>query len=147
MMLPDNADIVDLLVHQHHEVKRALAEVETLDGDPQAAAFARLQKILYAHESAEQQVVHPATRDLAKQPDVARARVNEENAIESEMADLQSMGASHPDFDESFAVARDAILAHNEREEAEEFPALRETQSAERLEMMADELRSVQAMR
>jgi hemerythrin superfamily protein len=147
MMLPDNADIVDLLVHQHHEVKRALAEVETLDGDPQAAAFARLQKILYAHESAEQQVVHPATRDLAKQPDIARARVDEENAIESRMADLQSMGASHPDFDASFAVTRDQILAHNGHEESDEFPALRQSQSAERLVLMADELRAVQAMR
>jgi len=145
--LPDNADVVDLLVHQHHEVKRALAEVGALEGDSKAAAFARLQRLLTAHESAEQQVVHPATRDLAHNADVARARVEEEMSTDDALAELHALGAAHPDFDARFALLRDAVLAHNEREENEEFLLLRNTQSRERLVEMADSLREVQSMR
>jgi hemerythrin superfamily protein len=145
--LPDNANVIDLLVHQHQEVKRALAEVETLDGDAKAAAFARLEKLLLAHEHAEQEVVHPAVRDLAGEPGIARERVVEEEDAAAAMNDLHAMGTSHPDFDVRFAKFRDSVLEHAGREEVVEFPRLRATQSAERLVLLADELRSVQAMR
>ncbi|HEY7175590.1 MAG TPA: hemerythrin domain-containing protein, partial [Micromonosporaceae bacterium] len=63
------------------------------------------------------------------------------------MDDLHAMGTSHPDFDIRFAEFRDSVLEHAAQEETVEFPRLRATQSAERLVLLADELRSVQAMR
>jgi hemerythrin superfamily protein len=144
--LPANADIVDLLKHQHQEVKRALAEVETLEGDSRAAAFERLQRLLSAHEHGERQVVHPVTRDRAGNPWLARALQDEENRAEVSMAELHALGPNNPDFEPKFAALHDAVLAHDEHEESEEFPLLRRTQSAERLEEMADELQDVQSM-
>jgi hypothetical protein len=145
--LPENADVVDLLIHQHHEVKRSLTEVEELDGDSRAAAFARLQKLLSSHESGEQQVVHPVTRDVAGNPTLARQLADEEFHAESAMTELHSIGTGNPDFDAKFAALHEAALAHNEHEESAEFPLLRRTQSAERLAEMADELRAVQSTR
>lgn len=147
MTLPDNADVIDLLVHQHHEVKRALAEVDGLEGESKVAAFARLQKLLAAHENGELRVVHPAVRDLAKAPDIARDRMTEEEHADAVIDELQALGVGHPDFDAKFDAFRDAVLAHAEREETLEFPRLRATVSQERLQLLADELRSVQAMR
>ena len=147
MTLPDNADVVDLLLHQHHEVKRSLTEVETLDGESKMAAFGRLEKLLISHENAEQEVVHPVTRDQAGDPDLAHDLVHDEDDATAAMAELHSLGAGNPDFDPKFSSLRDAVLGHNEREEAEEFPLLRRTQSAQRLEEMADDLRAVQSMR
>lgn len=147
MILPDNADVIDLLLHQHHEVKRSLAEVETLEGDSKMAAFSRLEKLLSSHESAEQQVVHPVTRDQAGRPQLAHDLVRDEDATTVAMNELHGLGAGNPDFDPKFIALRDAVLGHNAREELEEFPLLRQTQSAQRLEEMADGLRAVQSMR
>jgi hypothetical protein len=145
--LPDNADVIDLLLHQHHEVKRSLAEVETLEGDSKMAAFSRLEKLLSSHESAEQQVVHPVTRDHAGNPELAQDLVYDEDAAMVVMTELHSLGAGNPDFDPKFTALRDAVLGHNVREESEEYPLLRRTQSVQRLEEMADDLRAVQSMR
>jgi hypothetical protein len=145
--LPDNADVVDLLLHQHQEVKRSLAEVETLEGESKMAAFSRLEKLLPSHENAEQQVVHPVTRDQAGNPWLARDLVHDEDEAAVVMTELHSLGARNPDFDPKFIALRDAVLGHNAREESEEFPLLRRTQSAQRLEEMADDLRAVQSMR
>lgn len=145
--LPDNADVIDLLLHQHHEVKRSLAEVETLDGDSKMAAFSRLEKLLSSHENAEQEVVHPVTRDQAGNPGLAHDLVRAEDEATAVMSELHALGARNPDFDPKFVSLRDAVLGHNAREESEEFPLLRRTQSAQRLEEMADDLRAVQSMR
>jgi hemerythrin superfamily protein len=145
--LPDNADVIDLLLHQHHEVKRSLAEVETLEGEPKMAAFSRLEKLLSSHENAEQEVVHPVTRDQAGNPGLAYDLVHDEDEATAVMSELHALGAGNPDFDPKFSSLRDAVLGHNAREEAEEFPLLRRTQSAQRLEELADDLRAVQSMR
>jgi hypothetical protein len=145
--LPDNADVVDLLLHQHHEVKRSLAEVETLEGDSRMAAFSRLEKLLSSHENAEQEVVHPVTRDQAGNPALAHDLVHDEDEATAVMSELHALGAGNPDFDPKFITLRDAVLGHNAREESEEFPLLRRTQSAQRLEELADDLRAVQSMR
>ena len=147
MTLPDNADVIDLLLHQHHEVKRSLVEVETLDGDSKMAAFSRLEKLLSSHETAEQQVVHPVTRDQAGNPGLALDLMHDEDEATVKMTELHSLGAGNPDFDPKFLALRDAVLGHNAREESEEFPLLRRTQSVQRLEEMADDLRAVQSMR
>ena len=106
MTLPDNADIVDLLLHQHHEVKRSLAEVETLEGDSKMAAFSRLEKLLSSHEGAEQQVVHPVTGDHAGDPGLAHDLVHAEDAVTETMTELHSIGAGNPDFDSKFMALR-----------------------------------------
>ena len=147
MTLPDNADVIDLLLHQHHEMKRSLAEVETLEGDSKMAAFSRLEKLLSSHESAEQRVVHPVTGDQAGNPELAHDLVHDEDEAMVMMTELHSLGAGNPDFDPRFIALRDAVLGHNGREESEEFPLLRRTQSVQRLEEMADDLRAVQSMR
>jgi hemerythrin superfamily protein len=145
--LPDNADVIDLLLHQHHEVKRSLAEVETLEGDSKMAAFSRLEKLLSSHENAEQEVVHPVTRDQAGNPGLAHDLVQDEDEATAVMSELHALGAGNPEFDPKFSSLRDAVLGHNAREESEEFPLLRRTQSAQRLEELADDLRAVQSMR
>ena len=147
MTLPDNADVIDLLLHQHHEVKRSLTEVETLDGDSKMAAFGRLEKLLSSHENAEQEVVHPVTRDQAGDPRLAFDLVHAEEDAKAKMAELHGIGAGNPDFDAKFLALRDVVLGHNELEETAEFPLLRRTQSAQRLEEMGDDLRTVQSMR
>jgi hypothetical protein len=73
--MPDT-DAVDLLIHQHDEIRRLLRTVETSMGVRRAHAFDRLRRLLAVHETAEEEIVHPLIRHgMADGHQVIRARL------------------------------------------------------------------------
>jgi hemerythrin superfamily protein len=146
MTLPSTGDIVDVLRFQHTQIKEAFADVARSNDGAKAPAFANLQAMLLKHEMSEQQVVHPVTRDVVGETKVAEHRVEEENHATTILDELNDLGVGHPEFDARFDEFRRDVLAHAEREEAEEFPRLRATQPAGALRAMADQFRTAQLM-
>jgi hemerythrin superfamily protein len=131
-------DVVELLMHQHEQIRGLLQEVDEKKGDKRAAAFERLRRLLAVHETAEEEIVHPmARRSLKNGHKVINARLEEENEGKKMLRALEMMGPSAQGFDALFAEFRKAVLEHAEREEREEFPELRTHSSGERRVMSA----------
>ncbi|GAA1747445.1 hemerythrin domain-containing protein [Luedemannella helvata] len=145
MSIPAEGDIVDVLRHQHEELKQTMTEVETSTGLARAEAFGRVIALLETHERSEQRVVHPTTRETPGGAEIAEERVAEEEEADEVLAELRELGTDDPDFPARFTVFRESVIEHAQHEEDEEFPVLRATLPADQLLGMADELRAVQA--
>jgi hypothetical protein len=139
-------DPVGLLIRQHEEIRRLFRKVEASTGARQEEAFDRLRRLLAVHETAEEQVVHPLIRRSVPYGDeIVDARLAEERKGKRMLRDLERMGTSDPSFTPMFARFRAAVLEHAEREELEEFPALRRRGQAE-LRGLAAAIKAAEAM-
>lgn len=142
-----DADVVDLLLQQHGRIRAMFDRVEEAPTpEHQQVAFAELRRFLAVHETAEELVTHPATRLVERGADVVDARLAEEDAAKKLLAELDGMDVDDPRFVPMVAELKDAVLAHAEAEEAEEFPLLRANTDGRRLERMATALRAVEAI-
>jgi carbon monoxide dehydrogenase subunit G/hemerythrin superfamily protein len=140
----DQGDIVDVLLAQHEHIKEMFARVHAADGDVKAQLFGRLTELLHAHESGEQQIVHPVTRDSTPDGEqVAAARVQEEREADQAIAELQTLGVGHPGFEMRLQAFHQAVLAHADHEEQDEFPRLRLLPAEDR-HAMAEQLHAAQ---
>jgi hemerythrin superfamily protein len=139
-------DAVELLIHQHEEIRRLFQEVDKKKGAARTEAFERLCRFLAVHETAEEEVVHPvARRSLDNGDKVIDARLEEENEAKKMLQALEKMGPSAQGFDVLFAEFRTAVLEHAEHEESEEFPELR-THSEAELKVMSAAIKAAEAI-
>ncbi|MBO3739514.1 hemerythrin domain-containing protein [Actinoplanes flavus] len=138
-------DVVDLLISQHNEIKDLFAEVKSTTGDDRERAFHRLVRLLAVHESAEELVVHPASRQHSSGA-VADACMREEGDAKRELTNLYALGTDAPAFDEVFAEFERAVIAHATHEEQQEFPILRRNADPAKLRRMAGAVRAAEAV-
>jgi len=131
-------DVVDVLLDQHREILVAFDRVRDAAGRDRLELFSALVQLLRHHERVEQRVVHPELAAFAGE--VARARVEEENAADRMLASLISIGVTDRTFDSGFARLRQMVVDHAAHEETEEFPLLRERIPAERRRQLAGEV-------
>jgi len=139
-------DAVDLLIHQHKEIRGLIKQVGDKAGVARAEAFDRLRRFLAVHETAEEEVVHPvARRSLDNGDEVVDARLEEENESKKMLQALERMGPSAQGFDALFAEFGQAVLDHAEQEEREEFPELKALGAAE-MRVMAAAIKAAEAI-
>jgi hemerythrin superfamily protein len=138
-------DVIDLLLNQHNEIKDLFARVKKANGQAKQEAFQELVRLLAVHESAEEQVVHPAARAKAGDQ-VVEARLHEEDEAKHELSELYDLGTDDPEFDRRFAKFERAVVAHATHEEKEEFPRLRRETDPDRLRAMAGAVRAAEAI-
>ncbi len=141
----EDRDVIDLLLAQHEQIKGLFAGIVVADGDRKGDLFNDLVRLLAVHESAEEQVVHPAARSSAGD-EVVEARLHEESEAKHALSDLYDLGVEHPEFDARLAMLEKAVVEHATHEEQEEFPRLRQELSAERLRRMAGAVRAAEAI-
>jgi hypothetical protein len=141
-------DIVDVLLHQHQQLRQLCTEVHAATGHDKKWLFGDLAELMHTHERGEQAVVHPVTRDHTQRGGdlVAEACTAEEDRARWAILDLQDLGVDHPSFTAKFAAFHQAVLDHAAHEERDEFPRLRRYIATQRLHTMANELRNVQTM-
>lgn len=131
-------DAVDVLLQQHERIKAMFAEVTAASGKEKQDRFEDLVRMLAVHEAAEEEFVHPLARKGGTVDDaVVAARLDEERQAKRDLAALYDLGTSDPRFDEGFNRLREAVIAHAEHEEHEEFPALRQAVPHEQLTKLA----------
>ena len=145
--MPATKDVVDLLHEQHTHIRELFIKLgQARSTATRQEAFEELRRFLAVHETAEELVTHPATRLVERGADVVDARLAEEDAAKKLLAELDGMDVDDPRFVPMVSELKDAVLAHAEAEEAEEFPLLRANTDGRRLERMATALRAVEAI-
>lgn len=117
-------DIVRLLLEQHARIRTLFADIRGAGGREEVAdLFAELRMLLVVHETAEQIVVRPVTKELAGE-DVTKALIAEEAEATRTLAALEKLDPMTPEFDAELGTLESAVTHHAEEEEHQEFPAL-----------------------
>jgi hemerythrin superfamily protein len=135
--LPEG-DIVRILLTQHADVKDLLDQIEAASGTTRKKLFTQLTTMLKAHETAEEAVVRPVTKETAGE-DVVDARNAEEAEADEVIAALSDLDVDSDDFDAQFAEFKQAVSDHAEAEETEEFPTIQSARTAKERKALGDE--------
>ncbi|MDH6463995.1 hemerythrin superfamily protein [Micromonospora sp. A200] len=140
-------DVVDLLLAQHARVEQLFLLVIGSTGDTRREAFDDLVRLLAAHETAEEEVVHPLARTLPGGGGEAMVddRLDEERQAKETLTTLIAGGVEADGFDTGIILLRDAVLTHARYEERYEFPRLRQHVPADRLHTLAAAVRAAEA--
>ena len=147
MTTTEQRDVVDLLLHQHEQIKALLNQIAGASGAQKRERFEELVRLLAVHESAEEQLVHPpARRKIDNGEQVVGSRLQEEHQAKHALAELYDLGVDHPDFDNRFAAFAEAVVQHADREEREEFQRMREQFPAEQLKTMAKTVQAAESI-
>lgn len=120
-------DVVDLLVEQHMLIRAHFMKVLATNGAARQEAFEELTRLLAVHETAEEQVVHPALR--AAMPDgqgIVDARLDEERQAKELLQKLDGVDADDEEFLPLFVLLRDAVISHAMYEQRYEFNRIRQ---------------------
>lgn len=140
--LPEG-DVTRILTEQHARIRQLFADVRGARGEHRKQAFDELRALLAVHETAEEMILRPVAKDTAGVEE-ADARNREEHEANRVLRELERLTTDDPGFDARFAEFETAVLAHAEREEHEEFPAVRAARSREQLRSMGDRLRAAE---
>ncbi|KAB7758308.1 hemerythrin [Mycolicibacterium mucogenicum DSM 44124] len=131
--------MIDLLTDQHEQIKSLFTETLVLTGDERARSFRDLRRLLAVHETAEEEIVHPrAKQKLPGGEKVVDARLEEEHEAKKLLAELESLDVDSKEFTTKLTKLRDAVIAHAEHEEAEEFAKLGTELSQTELQRMGE---------
>ncbi|GAA2759088.1 hemerythrin domain-containing protein [Actinopolymorpha rutila] len=140
-------NVVDLLLEQHGQIRDLFAKVQNARGRRKEELFSDLVRLLAVHETAEEEIVHPASREkIPSGEKVVAGRLKEESEAKKELATLYDLGVDHPDFDEKLAELAEAVTAHADHEERQEFSQLRKVLSEDELRKMAGAVRAAEAI-
>lgn len=143
--MPKTQDVVDLLTEQHAHIRDLFTKVgQARSAATRQEAFEELRRFLAVHETAEALVSHPAARMAGDDGGIVDARMAEEDHAKQMLADLDSLDVEDPSFGERLAELKDAVYAHADLEEREEFPILRAETDPQRLERLAEAVRAVE---
>ena len=144
---PSTGDVVDFLLSQHREAEQLFAELGAAGGEARKEAFERLVRLLAVHETAEEEVVYPAVRASVDDGDrLADVRTAEEAEAKQALANLEETGPEGAEFPQQLETVKRLVLEHARNEEREIFPALRQSQSPERLQAMEKAVRAAEAV-
>ncbi len=136
-------DVIAAVLEDHAQIRELFARVESASGhDEKAEAFRDLTVKLVVHETAEQEVVHPLTRQDDEA--VAEARLEEESEGESLLSELEKLDVTSADFDQKLAKLRDDVLEHAESEENQEHPVIDANVDSDRLQTLATAFRAAE---
>lgn len=119
-------DVVAFLIGQHMAIRDLFTEVIAATGEARADAFERLVKLLAAHETAEEQVIRPATRSVDGGDAIADARIAEEQQAKEMLVELERIGPEGEGFLPLLENLRAAVIMHAHHEEAYEFRYLKQ---------------------
>src|SRR3954454_14812393 len=85
-------DLVDQLLEQHELVRRAINGVaRTTTADARQEAVEGLRELLALHETAEERIVRPLSRDIDTGEAVAEARREKENESKDVLRQLETL--------------------------------------------------------
>ena len=119
-------DVVAQLLNQHEQVRKAIDDVaKTKTAKSRQAKFDVLRELLARHETAEEMILRPLTRNITGGTDIANARMDEENESKVVLAELEKLDIASVEFARTFEKFAGAVLTHAQAEENQEFPLLR----------------------
>ncbi|MEU6642525.1 hemerythrin domain-containing protein [Saccharomonospora sp. NPDC046836] len=139
-------DVIELLLHQHREIRRLFTRVQKATPQDRGEAFDRLRRFLALHETAEEMVLHPdARKALADGDRVIDARLAEEKHAGEMVAELEQLGPDDEGFLPALAQLKKALFEHAGREERTEFPEMRKAHEKARLTELGRTVKAAEA--
>jgi hemerythrin superfamily protein len=138
-------DVVDLLRAQHGRIRDLFDEVMHPRERDRQDAFAELVRLLAVHETAEEEIVHPAARKLPGGEGIVDDRLAEEREAKELLSELDGMDTDDPRFLKSVDKLRMDVLAHARAEERYEFDRLRSQFSPTQLKGFAAAVRAAES--
>ncbi|HEY3821923.1 MAG TPA: hemerythrin domain-containing protein [Polyangiaceae bacterium] len=136
-MIKNGTDVVTFLKAQHQDIKRMFQEVLQARGEERVRAFVALRRTLAVHETAEEEIVHPAARRSLPGGDIiVSQRLSEENRAKKLLTEIEKLACDSGEFLTRFEALKSAVLAHAEAEERQEFDKLAALLDPDRLERM-----------
>jgi hemerythrin superfamily protein len=128
-------DVVAQLLAQHDQVRKAIDDVaKTKTAKSRQTKFDTLRELLARHETAEEMILRPMTRNIDEGKHIAEARMDEENESKVVLAKLEKLDIASVEFARTFEQFAGAVLTHAQAEENQEFPLLRRHLDEEQLE-------------
>jgi hemerythrin superfamily protein len=135
--LATGGDVIAFLEGQHDRIDSLFEAVLAVIGKQREAAFYQLRRLLAVHETAEEQIVHPAARRAGRGSDeVVDDRLAEEHDAKKLLAALEKLDFGTLEFEDGLRKLRDLVRSHAEAEEQEEFEPLTSSLDENRLEQM-----------
>ncbi|MGN6611655.1 MAG: hemerythrin domain-containing protein [Angustibacter sp.] len=118
--LPEG-DVIRILLEQHARIRDLFAEVQGESGEHRQHAFDELRALLAVHETAEEMVLRPVSKDVAGAA-VVDARNHEEEEATKALYEIEKLDVDSTEFLSRIAELEQAVSNHAEHEEREEFP-------------------------
>jgi hemerythrin superfamily protein len=122
-----SVDIIDILEQDHQTIKNLLAELNTAPKATRGEVLESLKRTLAVHCATEENVVYPALHELAKRPIHATKLYHQQDEAKVLVWALDQLSPEDDEFAKKAAKLRDAVVAHIDLEENDEFPHLRES--------------------
>jgi len=142
----DSPTAVQFLEQQHEEIRQLFGQLETATGDERREIFTCLVRLLAVHETAEEEVVHPAVRAADGGREVVELRLKEEAEAKQALSELEQAGPDAPDFSTRLTALRTAVESHASSEEQQEFTLLRNLHDQDALRGMTTLLKAAEAI-
>ncbi|WP_106397272.1 hemerythrin domain-containing protein [Actinocorallia populi] len=139
-------DVIDLLVEQHAQIRHLFMQTLMSEGAERKKFFAQLVHLLAVHETAEEEVIHPAARKALPNGDaLIDDRLAEERKAKEILSTLEKMDTSDPNFMSMLDRLRMSVLTHARAEERYEFAQLRDRVGEGQLRAMAAAVKAAEA--
>jgi hemerythrin superfamily protein len=148
MIVQTPDEVIAFLKAQHDLIEDMFDEVLHAS-DPQAREkpFIELRQLLAVHETAEEMVVHPRLRREADDGDaIVDALLHEEHEAKELLSTIEGLDVTSNEFIAELSKLREAVLAHAEHEELEEFPKLLKEVDVDDLKRMATAVKMAEAI-
>ncbi|MCV7076310.1 hemerythrin domain-containing protein [Mycobacterium szulgai] len=148
MIVQTPDEVVTFLKAQHALIEDMFEEVLHAS-EPQAREkpFIELRQLLAVHETAEEMVVHPRLRREADDGDaIVDLLLKQEHEAKEQLSKIEGLDITSQEFIDELTKLRDAVLAHAEHEEIEEFPKLQQQVDADDLKRMGTAVKMAEAI-
>jgi hemerythrin superfamily protein len=148
MIIQTPDDVIAFLKAQHNLIEDMFDEVlHASDPEAREKPFIELRQLLAVHETAEEMVVHPRVRrEVGVGDAVVDALLTEEHDAKEQLSSIEHLDITSQQFVDELTKLRDAVLAHAEREERDEFPKLQRELDATQLKRMTTAVRAAEAI-
>ncbi len=127
MAIENSTDVIGFLKSQHEQVKGLFERVLAAQGTEREEVFFTLRRLMAIHETAEEEIVHPAAKRVIPYPDneaIVNARLKEENTAKKAVTELETLDVDSDEFETKLRVLQRSVLEHAQAEEEQEFSAL-----------------------
>ena len=125
-------DVIEVLEHDHREVKEMFTELESLRGASNEEERERRKELteqvtieLVRHSVAEEVLVYPKVENEVSEEEAEHAREEHAEAEET-LQRLEKLDADDPAFDDELATLMEEIRHHIEDEEGQMFAHMRQ---------------------
>ena len=141
-------DVVNYLKAQHETIRQLFIEtLDASDAQTQETAFNQLRALLAVHETAEEMMVHPRVRrKVDGGAAIVDERLKEEHNAKVALAELERLEFGTAEFSKALIHLQQAVLAHAEKEETEEFTRLEDELDAKELQKMTTAVQAAEAI-